>query len=145
MRQSDITLRRFREKDAEAVADLICHKLHKAGENEAAERSTPRYIRSLSNRGKTYVALYDGQVVGIASLDFDTIFCIFADLQYPGKGIEEKLLSLMEEVAANNGLNFLKLHANPADKSLFERLGYSYAEEIASEALGKEIRMHKLV
>lgn len=145
MRPSDITVRKFREKDAEAVVRLICDKLHKTGENDIAEKFTPRYVRALSNQGKTYVGLYDGQVVGTASIDFDTISAVFADLRYPGKGIEEKLLSLMEEVAANNGMNILKLHANPADRSLFERLGYSYAEEITSEEFGKEILMHKLV
>ncbi len=145
MRPSDITVRKFREKDAEAVVKLICDKLNQAGEMDTAEKFTPRYVRALSNQHRTYVGLYDGQVVGTASIDFDTIFAVYADLQYTGKAIEEKLLNLMEEVAANNGLNGLKLLASPADQRIFERLGYAYAEEIISEEFGKQILMHKLV
>ena len=90
-----------------------------------------------------YVALYDGAIVGTASIDDDHIYMVFADMQYRGKGIEEKLLSLMEEIASNNGRLSIMLHTHSAAQAFYEKLGYRLNGEFESEESGKEIIMEK--
>lgn len=143
MRQSDISVRRFREKDAEVVFRIIQDNLIKLNKEDISAELTPRYIRSMSNKRKMYVAVYDDEVVGTASIDFDAIYSVFADVRYKGKGIEERLLGLMEEIADNNGFKEIKLSTYANLQDFYERLDYSFSVKADSQELGQEIILEK--
>lgn len=147
----NVSIRKFRPEDAKAVSDIIKDNLLNLNSKDPTEeiinpihqQFTPRFLLSMSNKRKMYVALHDDMIVGTASIDHDTIYTVFVALQYHGKGIDKALVSLLEEIAANNGLRLVKLVAGVTAQKLFEKLGYSAADVQESEEFGKEVVMEK--
>ncbi|HYE09444.1 MAG TPA: GNAT family N-acetyltransferase [Patescibacteria group bacterium] len=147
----NVTMRKFRTEDAVAVSKIIRNNFmdvnSKDYSEEVAQRAndqfTPKFVLSMSNKRKMYVAVEDGIIVGTASIDFDTISNIFVDIEYHSKGIDKMLISLLEEIADNNGLRLVKLVAAASVQKRYEKLGYDTVEEIESEMFGKEILMQR--
>lgn len=139
----DISIRKFRPEDSKAVAKIINSALLNANNDDDYAEITPKFILTLSNERKMYVAINDNVIVGTASIDNDTISSIFVDEQHHNQKIEEALISLMEEIAANNGFKLIKLKANITAESLYERLGYSSKGEASANELGRHIFMEK--
>lgn len=151
MRPYDVTVRKFRESDAEAVSELIrrnltevnCKDYPESVVKSMYEAFTPKYIRTLSNKRKMYVALYDDKVIGTASLDYDTVYTVFVDVDYHRKGVGRKLMELLEEIAANNGLSTLQLPASITARKFYEKLGYQFVKQVESEENGIGLIMEK--
>jgi Holliday junction resolvasome RuvABC ATP-dependent DNA helicase subunit len=144
-------MRKFRTEDAGAVSNIIKNNL--LGENnkdyseeiatQAYERFTPKYVLTLSNKKRMYVAVEDGAVVGTAAIDHDTISNVFIKLQYHSLGIDKMLISLLEEIADNFGLKPVKLVTATTLQKRYEKVGYDLIGEIETEELGKQIVMEK--
>ncbi|MGB7604828.1 MAG: GNAT family N-acetyltransferase [Lutisporaceae bacterium] len=151
MREGDISLRRFKEQEAKKVSSIIQNNLLQINSkdypekviNKMCETFTPGYIIKMSKQRKMYVALIGDMIVGTASIEDDTIYTVFVDVKYHGKGIGEKLISLLEEIAANNGIQLVKLPASITALKFYERLGYCAVSEVESEEFGKDIIMEK--
>lgn len=151
MRESDILLHRFKEHEAKKVSSIIQNNLVQINSkdypeeviNRMCETFTPGYIVKMSKQRKMYVALIDDVIVGTASIEDDTIYTVFVDVQYHGKGIGKKLMSLLEEIAANNGLQLVKLPASITALKFYEGLGYSAVAEVESGEFGRNIIMEK--
>lgn len=151
MRESDISLRRFKENDARRVSSVIQNNLVQINSKDypesvitnMCETFTPAYILKMSRERKMYVALDGDIIVGTGSIDDDTIYSVFVDVKYHGKGIGEKLVGLLEEIASNNGLQHVKLPASITSQKFYERLGYSVVSEVESEEFGRDIIMEK--
>ena len=147
----NVTMRKFRTEDAEAVSKIIRNNLlneHGKDYSEAAAKSasdqfTPKFVLSMSNKKKMYAAIEEGVVVGTASIDFDTISDVFVAVEYHNKGVDKMLISLLEEIAANNGFKLVKLVTNYSVQKRYEKLGYDTAQEIGAGEPGKEILMEK--
>lgn len=130
----DLNIRKFRTEDAKAVAKII---------TSSQMEVTPKAVLTLSNKRKMYVALDDNRIVGTASIDYDTILGVFVDLQYRNQGVEDALVSLLEEVAENNGFKHIKIEAGTDAVKLYERLGYKAMDEVSSNELGQFALMEK--
>ncbi len=147
----NVSVRKFKKNDERAVSRIIISNLAKVNSkdypeeviNHACELFTPSYVFSISNRRKLYVAADGDTIVGTATIDYDTIHTVFIDAQYHGKGVEKKLLSLLEEIIANNGLRIAKVRSSITAQKIFQKLGYSTVGEEESQELGKEIIMEK--
>lgn len=147
----NVTIRKFRTEDAEAVSKIIRNNLlnehskdySEAAAKRAAEQFTPRFVLTMSNKKKMYVAVEDGLVIGTASIDFDMISDLCVDVEYHSKGIDKMLISLLEEIAANNGIKLVKLVATSTVQKRYEKLGYDVVDKIESDELGKEIIMER--
>jgi ribosomal protein S18 acetylase RimI-like enzyme len=147
----NVTMRKFRTEDAEAVSNIIRSNFMNANREDyseevakrAIDQFTPKFVLSMSNKRKMYVAVEEGVIAGTASIDFDTISNIFVDGEYYSKGIDKMLIGLLEEIADNNGLRLVKLVAAAPVQKRYEKLGYDAVEEIESEVFGKEILMER--
>lgn len=139
----DILIRKFRPEDAKAIAKIISNCMLEENNGDNNAEVTLKYVLKLSNERKMYVAINDNVIVGTASIEHDTISNIFIDAQYNNQRIEEALISLMEEIAANNGFRLIRLEASIGAEKLYERLGYSAKGEASSNELGKHVFMEK--
>lgn len=141
----DLTIRKFRTEDSKAVSKIISSSLLAENNDEAAATITPKFILALSNKRKMYVAVYENVIVGTASIEHDTIYTIYADVEYRGQGIEEAMLGLMEEIAANYGFKLIKLEGRVAEQKLYEKLGYIVSGEHTQSELGENVLMQKYI
>lgn len=140
----DLKYRKFRTEDARAVAKIITNSLLEVKDNDNQEEVTPKAVLTLSNKRKMYVVLNDdGKIIGAAGIDFDTIYTVFVDKQYQNQGVYEALISLLEEIAANNGFARTKLVAGIHDQKRYEKLGYSVVGEAEANEFGSCIMMEK--
>lgn len=153
MKESPITLRKFRVKDADEVSAMIRKNLLEVNSKDYSEEAikylyelyNPKYILSSSNKRKMYVAIRDGAVIGTASLDFDEIYSIFVCVKLHGQGIGKMLVKLMEEIASNNGFTSIKLVSSTTAQKFYEKLGYSVVGEETTDKLGKEPVMQRFL
>lgn len=153
MDKRNIATRKFRTEDAEAVSNIIRNNLLNVNSRDyseeviksAYEKFTPKYILTLSNKKKMYVAVDDRTVIGTAAIDFDTISNVFVEAQFHSKGIDKALISLLEEIAANNGIKHIKIVATLTVQKRYEKLGYEIVEEVQSDEFGKEILMERFL
>lgn len=139
----DISIRKFRTEDAKAVANIFNSCIHNPDKNESDVQITPKYILTLSNKRKMYVALADHKIIGAAGIDHDRIYTVFVDKGHNNKGTLEGLVSLLEEIADNNGVQHIKLEAAMGTQKLYERLGYNNTQETVANELGEFVVMEK--
>jgi GNAT superfamily N-acetyltransferase len=137
-----LTIRKFRTENARKVAAIISNSLEAAGINYP-EEVTPKLVLNISNNRKMFVALKENTIVGTACIDHDVIAYVFADEQYKNQGVESALTSLLEEVADNNGIRQIRLEALKGTEKIFEKLGYSLTDEVASNEFGSCVIMEK--
>jgi ribosomal protein S18 acetylase RimI-like enzyme len=138
----DLSIRKFRTENARTVAKIINNNLHDGNSN--LEEITPKFVLTLSNKRKMFVAVNDdGKIIGTASMDHDTIHTVFVDVDFHNQGVEKTLLDLLEEIAANNGFGSIKLEAHSNAQKLYEKLGYSVVGEEADYEFGKSMMMEK--
>ena len=151
MNLRNLSIRKFRETDAERVSNIIRDNLTHVNCKDYPEDviqymhelHSPKYLRSISNKRKVYVALCEDVVVGTASIDDDVIYTVYTDIRYHRKGIGKKLMDLLEEIASNNGLRVVKLYASITAQKFYEKLGYIKIGEENSAEFGKGIIMEK--
>jgi ribosomal protein S18 acetylase RimI-like enzyme len=140
----DLSVRKFRTENARTVARIINSNLLDVNNNENQEEVAPKLVLTLSNKRKMFVAVNDdGKIVGTASIDHDTIYTVFVDVDYHNQGVEEALLNLLEEITANNGFGLIKLVARINTQKLFEKLGYNIQGEAAADEFGESVIMEK--
>jgi predicted N-acetyltransferase YhbS len=149
----NVTIRKFRTEDASRVSNII--RSNMVDENnknypEAAlklayDQFTPKYVLTLSNNHKMYVAVEEGTIVGTACIDHDVISNVYADFQYDGKGIDEMLVNLLVEIADNFGLRPVKLVTTTLLQRRYERLGFNLVEDVEIVEFGKQIIMEKFL
>lgn len=153
MKTNIILVREFHTDDATRVSEIIRENLIKVNIkdypkkiiNNMCERFTPEYINTLKDSRSLYVALYNSEVVGTASLDNDKIYTVFVDMNYHGKGIGRTLMNFVERVALNAGIKSVQLPASLTASEFYKKLGYHIVTEAESEENGKNIVMEKFL
>lgn len=149
----NVTIRKFRTEDANRVSNIIRSNLVDVNNKDYTEEAlkivydqfTPKYVLTLSNNNKMYVAVEEGTIVGTACINHDVISNVYVDFQYDGKGIDEMLVNLLGEIADNFGLRPVKLVTTTKLQRRYERLGYNLVEEVEIEEFGKQIIMDKFL
>lgn len=149
----NVTIRKFRTEDANRVSNIIRTNLVEANNKDypeaalklAYDQHTPKYVLTLSNNNKMYVAIEENVIVGTACIDHDVISNVYVDFQYDGKGIDEMLVNLLAEIADNFGLRPVKLITTTSLQRRYERIGFDLVEEVEIVEFGKQIIMEKFL
>lgn len=149
----NVTIRKFRTEDANRVSNIIRSNLVEENNKDYPEATlklaydlyTPKYVLTISNNNRMYVAVEEGTIVGTACINHDVISNVYVEFQYDGKGIDEMLVNLLGEIADNFGLRPVKLVTTTLLQRRYERLGFDLVEEVEIVEFGKQIIMEKFL
>jgi GNAT superfamily N-acetyltransferase len=104
-------IRRATAADARAVHEIVMLALRETNARDYPASVIDRLILTLPERIASkleewlaYVALVDGQVVGTASLNGQTVSSVFVHPDYQRRGIGTKLMDAVEQAAQSNSL-----------------------------------------
>lgn len=147
----DLEIRKMTDKDCVAVTRIIHDNLRHVNSrdypeeiiNHMCRHFTPAYISEISTTRNVYVIVKDSEIVGTASLDQDTIYTVFVDVQHHRSGIGRKLIQHIENVALQSGVAQLNLPSSITGQGFYEKLGYRAVQVIESEEFGRDIIMTK--
>lgn len=130
-----ISIRRFRDDDAEATARVFFDAVHlgaKGHYDEAQRRAwVPQPPAGARWRGRlrtqsTLVAERDGRVIGFMTLRPDGyIDLAFVAPEFIGRGVAKRLYDAIHEEAMTLGLRRLYSEASHLARPFFERQGWS--------------------
>ncbi|MFD1773039.1 GNAT family N-acetyltransferase [Paenibacillus rhizophilus] len=148
---SSVAIRDFGPQDSEAVSVLIRENLLKVNSRDYPEQIiqrmvnlfSPEYIKLISAARKMVVAIEGEKVIGTASLDGDTLYTVFVDMDHHGRGVGRSLIRYLEQVAWNSGVCILKVPSSLTAEHFYGELGYRRVQVIESEEFGTDIIMSK--
>ena len=143
--------------DAEAIwrvhvasIRLVCasHYTPEQIEAWAGPKRPGDYVRVMSNGGRFWVAVNDGDIVGFASLNGDTIYGLYVAPGMQRQGIGAALLCAAEAGATDAGVETLKLGATLNAEAFYRAQGYVSDGHASRTMTGVEVpsvRMSKLL
>ncbi len=135
----NIEIRQAVDADSEALSALVCDVLHASNladyglENirRVAGHFTVPGVRHMINDGRvTYVAEYQGRIVGTASVDFAddgqraAVKTFFVDANLQRAGIGAHLFERLKTCAAENGVTQFTLRASLTAIKFYENMGF---------------------
>lgn len=97
------------------------------------------YLESIRDESEyVIVAEGDGELAGFGRLDLDTgvLSAVYVRPGYARNGLGSSLLSHLESVARNVGLDSLSLHASLNAAEFYEANGYERVETVEHEVIG---------
>ncbi|NGM81695.1 GNAT family N-acetyltransferase [Paenibacillus sp. 7124] len=148
---SAVAIREFRPQDSEAVSALIRENLLKVNSRDYPEPViqrmaglfTSEYIMQASLARTMIVAVEGEKVIGTASLDGDTLYTVFVDMNYHGGGVGRSLIQYLEQTAWNSGVHVLQVPSSLTAEYFYGKMGYRRVRVIESEDFGTDIIMFK--
>ena len=131
-------IRRFKDKDAESVSTLIkeCFDtLDLGGHTEEGKRmqiesNSPQSLMRRAQNVRYFVAVKEGNVVGICGFDRKKVYTLFVDIRYQNIGIGKALLHRIFTEAMNEGLSNLKTWATFYSERFYSGAGFRKTGEI---------------
>lgn len=146
-----LNIRKMTDDDCVAVTHIIHDNLRHVNSRDypveiisnMCRLFTPAYISEISKTRSVFVIVRETEIVGTASLDKDTIYTVFVDVQYHRSGIGRKLIQHVEKIALQSGVAQLKLPSSITGQGFYEKLGYKAIKVIESEEFGRDIIMLK--
>ena len=136
-----MTIRRFREGDAEAVSALIARTLRESNSRDyPAERIeqdvqglNPEEIRRRAGWTHFYVAEENGQIVGCSAIGpywgsetESSLFNIFVLPEYQGQGIGRAIIRTLEEDAFFLRARRVEIPASITGTPFYLKMGYTF-------------------
>jgi GNAT superfamily N-acetyltransferase len=126
-----VTIRRFDDADAPAVADLIKRCLREVNSrdypSEIIERMcdhfTEHRIKELAAQRQMFVAETDG-IVGTVSRDGNKVYTMFVHPRAAGRGTGRRLMRHIEALAVDDGYDHMETGASITAHDFYRRLGY---------------------
>jgi GNAT superfamily N-acetyltransferase len=127
-----VTIRPFRDADAEALADLVTVCLRTVNSRdyppEIIERMCAHFVPNrfleLAAQRQIFVAERDGAAVGTVSRDGNKVFTMFVHPRHHGHGIGRQLMRHIEALAAADGFGHMETGASITAHEFYQRLGY---------------------
>lgn len=157
-----IILRRFQEKDAKAVSDLIIQTLRTSNikdysaeyiENDVSQ-FTPEGVRKRASWTHFYVACGGKKIVGCGAIgsywgkeDESSLFTIFVLPEYQGKGIGRKIIKTLEQDEYFLRAKRIEIPASITACEFYKKMGYSCKngiDQIDGEQLYRLEKFRKL-
>ncbi len=128
----EIQLRIAQVEDAEPISALITAALQVSNAQDyppdviaqVQQNFTPVHILGFLSQREVYVATLKGRVVGTASLDRQVVRSVFVELGLQGSGIGKKLMSTLENLAAQKGYSELKVPSSITAEGFYRAMGY---------------------
>jgi len=144
-------IRKFKKEDATKVSNIIRRCLREVVSKDYPKKAieslceffTPTLlIKNLKDR-IIFVAVENDKVVGTASLKGYTVFTVFVNPDFHGKGIGSKLMDKVEDLAKKNGCKILKVPSGLSSFEFYKKRGYKKVKIIHSKEHGDTIEMIK--
>ncbi len=144
-----LSIRSATEDDAKPILDLRKASIRAFGpegyhdEQVDAWAAQPLgvapYLESIRDESKyVIVAEEAGEIAGFGRLELDTgvLSAVYVHPEYARNGLGSSLLSHLESVARNVGLDSLSLHASLNAADFYEANGYERIETVEHEVFG---------
>jgi N-acetylglutamate synthase-like GNAT family acetyltransferase len=153
MKPENIIIRRFESSDSIEVCNIIKRNLIEINSkdypphiiNNMCNLYTSDHIIEIAKARDIYVAELNGKIIGTASLENHIICAVYVNIDYHNRGIGRKLMCFIEDVAINNSIKFLRLHASLTSLNFYYALGYKYIEELDDPEAGKSTLVEKVL
>jgi N-acetylglutamate synthase-like GNAT family acetyltransferase len=139
----DCRIRIATSGDAAAISQVVIRSLRESNAQdyspeiiEQVEQSfSPAAILHLLTLRQVYVATSDDHVVATASLDGGIVRSVFVDPASQGAGIGRQLMAMIQSVAVNAGVKFLRVPSSITAEGFYSSLGF---EKVRDEFHGAE-------
>ncbi|MCR4730078.1 MAG: GNAT family N-acetyltransferase [Saccharofermentans sp.] len=154
----DITIRRLEEKDAEAVSELIRTTINISNKkdypedimNQLIASETPEHVLERASWTHFYVAEKEGTIIGCGAIgpywgkeDESSLFTIFVNPDYQGKGIGRKIIDTLEKDEFFTRAKRIEIPASITGVPFYLKMGYNYKNGITEPDEEHIIRMEK--
>lgn len=146
-----VTVRTFEPGDAEAVSSLIRRTMAISNSADySLERLqplidyfSPEKVLRLSHERICLVAEHNEQVVGTIALEGTELCTFFVDPDHQGMGIGSRLLTVIEGMAVEMGLEAIHMDSSLTGADFYERRGYRRTGVNLEGTAGAQIGMIK--
>ncbi len=153
MKYDSIIIRNFKSADSLEVCKIIKRNLIEINSkdypaniiNNMCNLYTSDHIIEIAKVRDIYVAELNGNIIGTASLENNIICAVYVNINYHNHGIGRKLISFIEDVAKNNSINLLRIHASLTSLNFYYALGYKFVEELDDADAGRSTLVEKLL
>ncbi len=133
-----LTLRTAQETDADQISALVQRTVRISNAQDYSAAVIARVVGSFTaetvlgflKSREVLVACRGEAIVGTASLDGDVVRAVFVAPEVQGMGVGQKLMAVIESVAAQNGVRILTVPASLTGKPFYIRLGYREVREV---------------
>lgn len=144
-------IRKFCQADAINVSNVIRRSLALLNSKDYSDENikfmvehfSPQTVLDLAAKREMFIAVVDSKIAGTGSLQNGTIYSLFVDPDYVGKGIGTKLMNKLEETAKSNHIDVLKVPSSITAIGFYMRLGFVKEKEVFSKKSGLTIHMTK--
>ena len=139
-------IRKFRNKDADAVSELIVDNLRTVNIRDysaelmdaLAEYKTPQQVLIAAAECDAFVAVENEAILGVAMLDEDQLANVFTHTRMHGKGIGRSLLDHIETRAREQNISVLKVDSSITALGFYIRCGYQVIRKAHEQFCGIE-------
>ena len=151
-------IRRFEEKDAEEVSQLIRTTIEISNKKDDPEvlmdelirTETPEHVLGRSGWTHMYVLQDEGKIIGCGAIgpywgkeDESSLFTIFVLPEYQGKGIGRKIVETLEQDEYFLRAKRIEIPASITGVPFYLKMGYHYKNGISEPDEEHLIRLEK--
>ena len=142
----DISIRPASYLDAEELSQLISENALALLREHYSDVQWQAFIsyysvnvmREKIRAQQIFCAIQSNQIVGTVALDNDFVVGFYTRLQNLGQGIGTYMMSHIERLATQQGLNEIQLAASPAALSFYYKNGWQKVRDITPQYAGVE-------
>ena len=146
-----ITYRSYKTNDENEISTLIRRSLVQVIGKDYSEYVikcmvdyfSPEAVKELALKRDILVALDESKIVGVASLENDTVYTVCIDPPYLCKGIGKELMRQLEELAKKRGITSLKVPSSIMAVEFYQKLGYSKDKDLQIQHGSLTVNMTK--
>ena len=133
-----MTIRRFRNRDAVAVSELIVENLknvniHDYSDeliNALATYKTPQQVLDSAGKSDAFVAEENSVILGVVMLKGNEIINMFVHMQAQGKWVGQALMNCVENLAKTLYISELIVYSSITAVEFYKKCGYSLVKKV---------------
>lgn len=145
MDYDSIQIRRFRDEDAEMIAELICRNFREVNIKDYGEEAVRKlcaehdaeWVRGVAGYAHMYVFCSGGRIVACGAIssywgseDESILLTIFVQPEYHGMGIGRKIIHTLEQDELYTRAGRVEIPASITACEFYRRFGYDYKNGI---------------
>lgn len=158
MSEPEVTIRRFEDKDAEAVSELIRKTINISNRKDYPEElmdqliasESPEHVLERASWTHFYVTESEGSIIGCGAIgpywgkeDESSLFTIFVNPDYQGKGIGKLIVGTLEKDEFFSRAKRIEIPASITGIPFYLKMGYDYKNGITEPDEEHIVRMEK--